>query len=349
MTAQKDLFFQGIRGVCIIAVVLIHCMTGGMFEHEAILRFNYDYWIVFRQFINFPVAIFIFLSGYFVKQKEYRKDSFDAIKRRGGRLLVPFIIWSLIYTAYNFVVQGFQISGIKAILHIITGSASGQLYFILVLIQLTILTPICIKCLASKTLNRLAFCITPLYLVALYSIQCVYKIQLPFYQTFFPAWFLFYYYGLYVHKNKEEFLQKTNLLKALAFVFLALLFSVFEAFVLKSFGLPDGFVTSQIKMSSFCYAMAVIQMMLVLHNIEPSQRFSKLLVDLGNYSYGIYYVHCIWLGLLTKGIAFLPVIRDILPLCQIIEAGLAIALSYGFIRITIKIMGEKKSRLLLGF
>ncbi|WP_392889614.1 acyltransferase family protein [Eubacterium limosum] len=253
------------------------------------------------------------------------------------------------YTAYNFVVQGFQISGIKAILRIITGSASGQLYFILVLIQLTILTPICIKCLASKTLNRLAFCITPLYLVALYSIQCVYKIQLPFYQTLFPAWFLFYYYGLYVHKNKEEFLQKTNLLKALAFVFLALLFSVFEAFVLKSFGLPDGFVTSQIKLSSFCYAIAVIQLLLVVHKIEPSQRFSRLLVILGDYSYGIYYVHCIWLGLLIKGIMLLPVIRDILPLCQIIEAGLVIALSYGFIRITIKTMGEKKSRFLFGF
>ena len=349
MTDKKDLFFQGVRGLCIIAVVLIHCMTGVQFEQETVLNFNYDYWIVFRQFINFPVAVFIFLSGYFVKPKEYNKDSFDAIKRRGGRLLVPFIIWSLIYTAYNFVLQGFQINGIKAVLRILTGSASGQLYFILVLIQLTILTPLCIKCLASKTLNRLAFCITPLYLVALYSIQCVYKIQLPFYQTLFPAWFLFYYYGLYVHKNKEEFLQKTNLLKALAFVFLALLFSVFEAFVLKSFGLPDGFVTSQIKLSSFCYAMAVIQLLLVVHNIEPPQRFSRLLVILGDYSYGIYYVHCIWLGLLAKGIMLLPVIRDILPLCQIIEAGLAIALSYGFIRITIKIMGEKKSRFLFGF
>lgn len=349
MTEQKDLFFQGVRGICIVAVVLIHCMTGAMFEHESLLSFSYDYWIVFRQFINFPVAVFIFLSGYFVKQKEYGKDSFKAIMRRGGRLLVPFMIWSLIYTAYNFVIQGFQINGIKAVLHILTGSASGQLYFILVLIQLTILTPLCIKCLESKTLNRLAFCITPFYLIVLYNIQCIYKIQVPFYQTFFPAWFLFYYYGLYVCKNKKVFLQKTNLLKGLEFVFLALIFSVFEAFVLKSFGLPDGFVTSQIKLSSFCYAMAVIQLLLVVHNIEPSQRFSRLLVILGDYSYGIYYVHCIWLSVLTKGITFLPIVRDVLPLCQIIEAGLAIVLSYGFIRITIKIMGEKKSRFLLGF
>lgn len=232
-------------------------MTGVLFKQAPVFNFNFDYWIVFRQFINFPVAVFIFLSGYFVKQKEFEKDSFKAIKRR-GRLLVPFIIWSLIYTAYNFVLQGFQINGIKAVLRILTGSASGKLYFILVLIQLTILTLLCIKCLESKTLNRLAFCITPFYLIVLYNIQCIYKIQVPFYQTFFPAWFLFYYYGLYVCKNKKVFLQKTNLLKALVFVFLALLFSVFEAFVLKSFGLPDGFVTSQIKLSSFCYAMAVI-------------------------------------------------------------------------------------------
>ena len=56
---QRDPYFQAIRGICMCAVILIHCQAQG---HTAMAEY---YQIVLRQIINFAVATFIFMAGYF--------------------------------------------------------------------------------------------------------------------------------------------------------------------------------------------------------------------------------------------------------------------------------------------
>lgn len=56
---QKDPYFQVIRGICICAVILIHCQAQG---HSVAAEY---YQIVLRQIINFAVATFIFMAGFF--------------------------------------------------------------------------------------------------------------------------------------------------------------------------------------------------------------------------------------------------------------------------------------------
>lgn len=68
----KNQYWQVVRAVCILAVVMIHCPPPTQ---------NIDTWLIIRQFINFPVAVFIFLSGYFVNPD---KADFNWVKNRGG-------------------------------------------------------------------------------------------------------------------------------------------------------------------------------------------------------------------------------------------------------------------------
>lgn len=56
---QRDPYFQAIRGICICAVILIHCQATG---HTTFAEY---YQIILRQTINFPVAVFVFMAGYF--------------------------------------------------------------------------------------------------------------------------------------------------------------------------------------------------------------------------------------------------------------------------------------------
>lgn len=58
---KRDPYFQIIRGLCICAVILIHCYAIGRNSFE-----NY-YLIVVRNMENFAVGIFIFMAGYFAK------------------------------------------------------------------------------------------------------------------------------------------------------------------------------------------------------------------------------------------------------------------------------------------
>ena len=72
----KDQFWQGIRGIAIIAVVLIHCKTGmGYIQGtDALSKFNFSYWFILRNIITFAVAVFLFMSGYFVNIEKAIKE-----------------------------------------------------------------------------------------------------------------------------------------------------------------------------------------------------------------------------------------------------------------------------------
>lgn len=57
----KRAYWQSICGVCILAVVLIHSLCG--FDYST--GYNSEF-IILRQIINFAVATFVFMAGYFV-------------------------------------------------------------------------------------------------------------------------------------------------------------------------------------------------------------------------------------------------------------------------------------------
>lgn len=79
---RKREYWQCIRGVCILAVVLIHSLGG--FDYSA----GYDVeFIILRQIINFAVATFVFMSGYFIPAEKICNRNFNDkewISKRGG-------------------------------------------------------------------------------------------------------------------------------------------------------------------------------------------------------------------------------------------------------------------------
>lgn len=79
---RKREYWQSVRGICILAVVLIHSLGG--FDYSV----GYDAeFIILRQVINFAVATFVFMSGYFVPVEKICNKDFsykDWILNRGG-------------------------------------------------------------------------------------------------------------------------------------------------------------------------------------------------------------------------------------------------------------------------
>lgn len=70
---------QLLRGIAIIAVIMIHTVSG----EKAIL---------IRPFLNFSVALFIFLSGYLTNFSQGIPIK-EFYKKRLIRVGVPYIIW----------------------------------------------------------------------------------------------------------------------------------------------------------------------------------------------------------------------------------------------------------------
>lgn len=78
---KKTNYWQIIRGICILAVILIHCPSGAGY---ATTSMEFHSWLVFRQVINFPVAVFVFMSGYFTNINRVQNDYIGYLKNRGG-------------------------------------------------------------------------------------------------------------------------------------------------------------------------------------------------------------------------------------------------------------------------
>ncbi len=78
MSNEKNIYWQSVRGICILAVVLIHSLQCYDFNNGI---------VIIRQIINFAVAIFVFMAGYFVNIDKVSSKRFSAkrwIINRGG-------------------------------------------------------------------------------------------------------------------------------------------------------------------------------------------------------------------------------------------------------------------------
>lgn len=171
-----------------------------------------------------------------------------------------------------------------------TGKATAPFYYIVVLVQLTILTPLIVK--AKDT--RWMYLVTPVYLLGLYIINISTGEVPRLYETIFPAWFGFYIFGMDCRKGKWD-----NSAKRVQgyWIAVALGSSIIEALVLLEVGGAIGFVCSQIRFGSFLYAGIIALVLIKKHETieewgtEQGGRIRRLIVSVGNYSYGIFYVH----------------------------------------------------------
>lgn len=282
---MKNEKIEILRGVAIIAVLAIHTVWGGYIG------------IIIRPFINFAVGMFIFISGYLTNCSE--KYHYDQMyKKRILRVLVPYIIWSIIYTiAYIFNGEHKNI-----LFNFLTGQSCNIYYYILVYIQLTLISPIAEKLMKSKY-KKIGFFITPSVLLAYYLYIFVVKKEIPFpwNANNFLVWFIYFYLGLILGNKKIKIILKKSILKSLTFF--ALILQILEANLWYKLGY-NAMATSQLKLSSMLlniFILLNIFYWLENKNTE-SIKFKKLkniLISIGDMSFGIYLSHILILGILN--------------------------------------------------
>ena len=128
VTKTKNENIQFLRGIAILAVVIIHSSMPDRLR------------VVIRPFVNYAVALFIFLSGYLTNIDISDKKNF--MKKRIIKVIVPYIIWSIIFS----VPSKFEHFG----LNLLTGRCCGIYYYIFVYVQFVILTPLISRLIKSQ-------------------------------------------------------------------------------------------------------------------------------------------------------------------------------------------------------
>lgn len=156
---EKKSRFTGIdllKGVAAFAVVVIHAKTGSVpseppgYWAEKIVQFS----------DNFAVPFFLATSFYLMIQKIYSNNTPYSFISRFRRLFVPYVFWSIVYLLFraskhlinNDITKLNELFS-DPLAIIFFGSASGQLYFIPLLLSGIFLVTVVMKPLLKKPID----------------------------------------------------------------------------------------------------------------------------------------------------------------------------------------------------
>lgn len=209
-----------------------------------------------------------------------------------GRLkktLVPYVLWSV---AYALLMQHSGVLGVVKAL--VTGSASAQMYYVLVYAQLVVLTPLLYRLLHSCPIVPYALGI--LALVGR-EVAALAGIELPHVQAIFAVWLIFYVVGLDWGRWRGYVEGKAALWGIAAAV--ALCVQGGFGFAWNAYG-DYNMATTQLKISSMVASLAVIALIMALPAHLKASASATFLGRLGDASFGIYLCHMFFVAAFGK-------------------------------------------------
>lgn len=118
MVADKSYKIQVLRGLAILAVVMIHNTPAGAAQ------------VWCRPFINFSVGMFLFLSGMLSSAERWHP------KKRIKKVAIPYSIWTLVYVIMNNVNNPANIP-MSFVKNLLMAGATATMYYVFIYCELT--------------------------------------------------------------------------------------------------------------------------------------------------------------------------------------------------------------------
>lgn len=270
------------RGICICAVVLTHCL--GKDSMGAVFL---------KPWLYFQVMMFVYISGYLTTKQRVIGNEKNFYKKRLTKIVVPYVVWTIIYLLYdgNLTVKYF----IKCL---ITAGACGPLYFLVDYAQLVLLTPTIYRMLEHRNTKVVLYAITPVYVLLNYWMQ-INRLS-----TVVPLclWLVLpYVLGLESRKNQARVQSMKPVFLAMICVFFVFL-ETLEGIYWRNQGII-GLMNTQVKLSTLIYFIAVSMMFLRLQDaVNCDWIGARLLARLGDFSFGIFCCHKLVIFIVSRWI-----------------------------------------------
>ena len=245
-------------------------------------------------------------------------------------------MWSIFYQLIRLVLTDkINLTNIcKSLFFIFTGNGEFHLYFVFVLFQLILLTPLLLR--YKKVACILILLSITFYVFRYFNLSWDNQIINNYSKCVFLPWCIFYLYGLFYSENKTK-----NIFINL---FFAILLNIFEVILLTELKVSEDFVTTQMKLSSVLYAYAVIDLIMFLRDkIQPC----KILVKIGNMSFGIYFIHVFYNMIYNKLFSYSRLKINNLLIIQLIQFTVVLCLSF-FTVLIVKRYLPKISKVVMG-
>lgn len=270
-TKDESYKIQLLRGLSIIAVVCIHNTPDGIAQA----------W--YRPFLNFSVAMFLFISGMLSDSKNWNPAN------RLKKIVVPYLLWSLIYTVLycHDDVWTLPLAFGK---NLVTGRAAAIMYYVFVYCQFTLLIPI-IDYMAKSKYKYFGLLIAPIEIIVVRLLPLLLGYKWNSYINGLVylsclGWFTYFYLGYLIGNNylRVECKTKRLILKLCVCVTLQILEGMCY------FSLGETNCGTQLKLSA---VLTNVFVLLIAYRFITSDKTvrARPLYLIGNNSFGVYFSH----------------------------------------------------------
>lgn len=308
----KRLFW--LNGIAILLVVLNHAVGWSftaMFwwtdQYRAVSVPNFDavgspaYYIllVLKQLTPIAVPIFLVVSGYFIAFAGRAGLNWKMVWVRLKSILIPYLIWSVVTMGLDMAL-GTQISPLKFVLNLILGDAAQVYYYVPLICQLFVLSPLLVPMMRSQNWKKvLAAAALLQFIMLIPNYLDLFGIWAVDVDWFFGNLAFFFVFGLALNFHLEEiraWLQRTRWawVAALVVFTLAALVETEIYFRLELGDWRGGVET----LAATLFAVSFLMVFIAFDQI--SVPYAGLLGKIGQKSYGIYLMHPLVLMVMAK-------------------------------------------------
>lgn len=302
---ERNLNLDLLRIVAIGAIVLIHS-SGGYLIYNSFNN-GAHWWIVsvsYSGFLKWATGVFTMLSGAFLLSEDKSKDIWKFLKNRMTRVLIPFVIWALIYKIIenpnSFIDFNFQT--VKTFIkEIYAGNVEYHLWFIYMLFILYLLTPI-FSAIVNHQNKNLKYYFIGLWLIFNFFPDYIAKFKdIQFGSTYYLE--IMKYSGFYIlgYTLKDiKIKQKWWLL--LGFLVLSLI-NIYGTYTLSNNnGYNDYFFLNRLNITNILSAIFIFIFFNSFNlKIDKAKKRSQFLINVSLVSYGIFLNHVLILHFLRSG------------------------------------------------
>lgn len=342
--ASRLLYLDFFRIVAAICVVIIHITASAIYKYSDGSSLQFAVTLI-NSFALFAVPAFIFISAYGFTLA-YHGKAFSPLvflKKRFSALLLPYVIWTLIYYFDQLYVGNAHFQIQEFLMHLMLGTAFYHLYFMPIIFQFYLLYwPL--KYCFEKFKPSLAFIISVILFIVYvkglpFSQNAAFintlnallplKAHLKYADRFFMSYLPFFTLGIYLAIHREEKLTLLSKLKWLIFpLYLALAglhaYTRIAYYVYKLTPIQIPFVW---ELSS---VLSIVTLLIASKILEPHYHAQKLIPKLSAYTFTLYLAHPLILQLSEIKLSLIGVHSQTLLLLVsfILAVGIPLFVSY---------------------
>ena len=278
-----------LNAVFCLLVVLIHILSYAIADADAS---SWQFAAIFFpwRFSAFVVQGFTFLSGMKLFLKSGGTEDWKSFyRRRFRKIIVPYLVWNCVYYAYFVAFGYYEFSAADLLRHILLGTLISPFYYIIIISQFYLLTPISRK--MSEKVHPMLRIISAL-LVTLFMWQYLPQLVpgFKYNDRLFTTYLVYWVMGCCAGRYYEEFkriLTENRAFIAIAFFAAAAMEGCFSFVNYTGRGyLPGGDLTQ------FIYCAAAIAFLYSMALYFSEKRNLPAIIRLADrYSYTIYLSH----------------------------------------------------------